>query len=179
MNWGRRWGVVALCWAGAVAATAAIVVQATAASQGATSAARAAQVFPVRGPHWDRGPVGEFGAPRSGGRVHIGFDLMAACGTKLVSAREGRVLKRAYRPDLDGNYVVIHARGLGRNYWYSHLRKPSLVREGDQVERGQRIGSVGRSGNARSVGCHLHFEIHVDGDVVDPEPALRRWDRAS
>jgi murein DD-endopeptidase MepM/ murein hydrolase activator NlpD len=38
---------------------------------------------------------------------------------------------------------------------------------------------VGETGNAITVGCHLHFEIHVHGVPVDPEPALRRWDRYS
>ena len=104
---------------------------------------------------------------------------MAPCGTKLVSAREGTVLKRTYDPALDGNYVVIHARGLGRNYWYAHLRRPAIVQEGDFVRTGQRIGGVGKTGNARAVGCHLHFEMHVHGKPVDPEPALRRWDRFS
>jgi hypothetical protein len=48
-------------------------------------------VFPVRGPHGERGPVGEFGAPRDGGRIHEGFDILAACGTELRgSARWGR-----------------------------------------------------------------------------------------
>jgi murein DD-endopeptidase MepM/ murein hydrolase activator NlpD len=140
---------------------------------------RRGQIFPLRGPHWTRGPVGEFGAPRSGGRTHKGFDYMAPCGTKLVSARAGMVLKRAYDPVLDGNYVIMHARGLGRNYWYAHMRKPALVHEGEFVRTGQRIGSVGKTGNARTVGCHLHFEMHVHGHAVDPEPALERWDRFS
>jgi len=47
------------------------------------------------------------------------------------------------------------------------------------VHTGQRIGSVGKTGNARTVGCHLHFEIHLRGQPIDPEPALRRWDRFS
>jgi murein DD-endopeptidase MepM/ murein hydrolase activator NlpD len=47
------------------------------------------------------------------------------------------------------------------------------------VRTGQRLGGVGRTGNARTVGCHLHFEMHVHGKPVDPEPALRRWDRFS
>src|SRR5262249_49947868 len=40
--------------------------------------------FPVRGPHGARGPVGDFGAPRNGGRVHKGFDITARCGTPLA-----------------------------------------------------------------------------------------------
>jgi murein DD-endopeptidase MepM/ murein hydrolase activator NlpD len=160
----------------ALAVLAAVSALAALAAAPAAGRREHGQIFPIRGPHWDRGPVGEFGAPRTGGRTHIGFDFMSPCGTELVSARGGTVLKRAYSAELDGNYVVIHARGLGRNYWYSHLRKPAIVDEGEIVETGQRIGSVGKSGNAVSVGCHLHFEIHVHGDVIDPEPALRRWD---
>jgi murein DD-endopeptidase MepM/ murein hydrolase activator NlpD len=172
MSQGQRWGVVALCWGALIAVALALVTDAVASG-------RHGQIFPLRGPHWTRGPVGEFGAPRSGGRTHEGFDYMTPCGTKLVSAREGRVLKRTYDPELDGNYVIIHARGLGRNYWYSHLRKPAIVHKGDFVRTGQRIGAVGKTGNARTVGCHLHFEMHVRGKPVDPEPALRRWDRFS
>ncbi|MGH2981895.1 MAG: M23 family metallopeptidase, partial [Solirubrobacterales bacterium] len=140
---------------------------------------KAAQVFPVSGPHWSRGPVGEFGALRGGGRSHEGFDVVAACGTKLVSARKGRVLVNRFDPVLDGNEIVIHARGAGRNYRYSHLRKRALPKVGKVVETGERIGSVGKTGNARTVGCHLHFEMLVRGRPVDPEPGLRRWDRGS
>ena len=93
-------------------------------------------------PHSDRGPVGEFGAARSGGRSHEGFDIVAACGTKLVAARKGKVLVNRFDPVLDGNELVIHARGAGRNYRYSHLRKPGLPEVGEVVETGERIGSV-------------------------------------
>jgi len=137
------------------------------------------QVFPVQGPHSGRGPVGDFGAARSGGRSHEGFDIVAACGTKLVAARKGKVLVNRFDPVLDGNELVIHARGAGRNYRYSHLQEPGLPEVGGVVETGERIGSVGKTGNAITVGCHLHFEMLVGGRPVDPEPALRRWDAES
>jgi murein DD-endopeptidase MepM/ murein hydrolase activator NlpD len=149
------------------------------ATQAAASKRRPPQVFPVRGPHWTRGPVGEFGAPRAGGRTHEGFDIVAACGTKVVAARGGRVLKNKYDPVLDGNEVLIHARGTGRNYRYSHLRRPATPGVGEIVKTGQRIGGVGKTGNARTVGCHLHFEMRRHGKALNPEPALRRWDRWS
>jgi murein DD-endopeptidase MepM/ murein hydrolase activator NlpD len=164
---------VALCWGALVAVG---VAPATAVAAGK----RHGQIFPVRGPHGTRGPVGEFGAPRSGGRIHEGFDVTAACGTKLVSARSGMVLKRAYNAALYGNFVIIHARGMGhRNYLYAHLRKPAIVHKGELVRTGQRIGAVGKTGNAGTTPCHLHFEIHVHGHPIDPEPALQRWDRFS
>jgi len=53
--------------------------------------------------------------------------------------------------------------------------------EGNAIYFGSLLinGSVGKTGNARTVGCHLHFEMHVHGRPVDPEPALRRWDSFS
>jgi murein DD-endopeptidase MepM/ murein hydrolase activator NlpD len=136
-------------------------------------------VFPVVGPHWARGAIGEFGAPRSGGRIHEGFDLVAPCGTPLVAVRSGRVRRAGYDPALYGNYLLLHGEGERRSYFYSHLRRPAAVERGERVLTGRRVGAVGATGNARTVGCHLHFEIHVDGDPVDPASALRRWDRYS
>jgi len=133
----------------------------------------------VAGAHWTRGPIGEFGAPRDGGRVHEGFDVVAACGTPLVSVRGGLVRRAGYDPVLYGNFALIHGEGEHRSYFYAHLRRPAAVHRGDRDFTGERIGAVGETGNASTVGCHLHFEIRVDGDPIDPEPALRRWDRYS
>ena len=135
--------------------------------------------FPVRGPHGTRGPVGEFGAPRNGGRRHKGFDVVARCGTPLAATVTGTVVNRAYDARLDGNYVVIRGLGERRKYWYAHMVHPSTFRRGDLVHVGQIVGRVGRTGNARTVGCHLHFEIHVNGRPVNPAPDLRAWDRYS
>jgi murein DD-endopeptidase MepM/ murein hydrolase activator NlpD len=57
--------------------------------------------------------------------------------------------------------------------------RPALVHRGQRVFEGERVGSVGKTGNAITVGCHLHFEIHVHGVAVNPERALRSWDRYS
>ncbi len=135
--------------------------------------------FPVRGPHGTRGPVGEFGAPRNGGRRHKGFDVVAGCGTPLAATVTGTVVKRAYDARLDGNYVVIRGLGERRKYWYAHMIHPSTFHRGDLVHVGEIVGRVGRTGNARTVGCHLHFEIHVNGRPVNPAPFLRAWDRYS
>jgi murein DD-endopeptidase MepM/ murein hydrolase activator NlpD len=133
-------------------------------------------VFPVQGPHGTRGPIGEFGAPRSGGRTHEGFDIVAACGTELVAAATGRVTHVGYDPVLYGNYLEIHGQGEDRSYFYAHLIRPARVHRGERVWAGERVGAVGETGNAITVGCHLHFELHVHGVAVDPEPELRRWD---
>ncbi len=136
-------------------------------------------VFPVQGPHGVRGAVGEFGAGRSGGRTHEGFDIVAACETELVAVSNGRVLKAGYDPVLYGNYLLIHGEAEHRSYFYAHLPRPALVRNGERVWEGERVGAVGKTGNAITIGCHLHFEIHVAGVPVDPLPSLRRWDRYS
>jgi murein DD-endopeptidase MepM/ murein hydrolase activator NlpD len=138
-----------------------------------------AHVFPVAGPHGTRGAIGEFGAPRDGGRTHEGFDIVAACGTPLVAVRSGKVLKAGYDPVLYGNYLLIHGEGENRSYFYAHMPRPALVHRGENVWTGESVGEVGETGNAITVGCHLHFEIHVHGVPIDPEPSLRRWDAYS
>jgi murein DD-endopeptidase MepM/ murein hydrolase activator NlpD len=96
----------------------------------------------------------------------------------MVAARGGNVIKRGFHAALYGNYVLIHVPEEGRSYFYAHLSRPAAVGLEDQVETGQRIGSVGDTGNARGTGCHLHFELRVKGRPIDPEPALRKWERA-
>ncbi len=135
--------------------------------------------FPVRGAHGARGPVGEFGAARNGGRRHKGFDITARCGTPLAAAATGTIVKRAYDQRLDGNYIVLRGLGERRKYWYAHMTHPSSFQKGDLVHVGQIVGFVGKTGNARTVGCHLHFELHVNGRPIDPKPYLRAWDRYS
>lgn len=132
-------------------------------------------VYPVRGSHRDRGGIGVFGAPRSGGRTHQGYDVDAACGTPLAAARAGRVVRRVYDPLLYGNLVVIRAAATRRDLWYAHMSRVS-VRRGERVRTGQRIGRVGATGNARYVGCELHFEIRERGRPIDPRPLLHAWD---
>jgi Peptidase family M23 len=135
-------------------------------------------VFPVRG-HHDYGGFGAgFGAWRAG-HSHQGHDVFAACDTRLVAARGGRVKFVQYHAAA-GYYIVIDGGGSDIDYAYMHLAEPSPFQAGDRVFTGQRIGSVGDSGNAR--GCHLHFELwsapgwYDGGAPFDPLPALQAWD---
>ncbi|HEX2468879.1 MAG TPA: M23 family metallopeptidase [Solirubrobacterales bacterium] len=133
--------------------------------------------FPVRGPHFygDR-----FGVPRSGGRTHEGQDVVASCGTPLGAARGGRVQARGYSHSLYGFWVLIDGRKTSRDYFYSHLQAASPLRDGERVRTGARVGLVGKTGNARSEFCQLHFELwprgYRHGAPKDPLPALRDWD---
>jgi murein DD-endopeptidase MepM/ murein hydrolase activator NlpD len=137
-------------------------------------------VFPVHGAHTYGDP---FGAPRSGGRIHEGQDLPAGCGTTLLAARGGRVAESGYSDALYGYYVLIDGRATERDYFYSHLQAPTPLAEGDRVRTGERIGEVGKTGNARNEFCQLHFELWPDGyhhgGPADPAPALHEWDAFS
>jgi murein DD-endopeptidase MepM/ murein hydrolase activator NlpD len=136
--------------------------------------------FPVRGRHGTRGAVGDFGAGRTGGRTHQGFDVTARCGTPLVAARGGTVVRSRFDPELDGNFVIIAGLKERLTYRYSHLRRPSPLEKGDRVRTGDLVGHIGRTGNAGSTPCHLHFELRKrSGRFIDPGPHLRAWDRYS
>ncbi len=131
-------------------------------------------VFPVRGAHDYGTSINRFG----GGRGHQGQDVFAECGTPLVAAMPGRVIKATYQSRA-GNYVVIqHADG--RSTAYMHMRRPALVETGDRVLAGDEIGETGETG--RASGCHLHFELwtapgwYRGGRAVDPLGALRAMD---
>jgi murein DD-endopeptidase MepM/ murein hydrolase activator NlpD len=135
-------------------------------------------VFPVRGRHDFGGANADFGSGRSG-HSHQGHDVFARCGTPMVAARGGRVQFKQYH-GAAGHYLVIDGDGTDVDYAYMHLAEASPFRPGDRVYTGQRIGSVGETGNAR--GCHLHFEMwagpgwYDGGKPFDPLPSLRAWD---
>ena len=139
----------------------------------------AGHFFPVRGSHWARGWLGLFGAPRSGNRLHEGYDVMTRCGTPLAAARAGRVISRGYDSELYGNYLRILGARERRSYFYAHMKKPALPGLGERVVTGETVGRVGVTGNATGTGCHLHFEIRDRGREIDPWPDLARWDRFS
>ncbi|WP_216831665.1 peptidoglycan DD-metalloendopeptidase family protein [Alkalihalobacterium elongatum] len=90
-----------------------------------------------------------------GGR-HFGIDIAAPEGTPIVSIKGGTV-SRSYYSDTYGNVIFVkHDSELETIYAHMHER---YVSEGDFVEQGQVIGTVGNTG--RSSGNHLHFEVHV------------------
>jgi murein DD-endopeptidase MepM/ murein hydrolase activator NlpD len=135
--------------------------------------------FPIRGPHTYGDGIG---APRAG-HTHQGQDVFAACGTKLVAVRGGRVQYRAYHSSA-GNYVVIDGKKTGHDYVYMHLKKPSPFHKGEKVKTGEKIGAVGETGNAS--GCHLHFEEwsapgwYEGGNFMGAVTRhLKKWDRWS
>ena len=96
-------------------------------------------------------------------RLHAGIDIGAGTGTPVRSADDGVVLL-SYFSSSYGNLIVIdHGGGISTMYAHQSAR---LVTAGQRVARGQLIGRVGSTGN--STGPHLHFEVRVDGEPVDP-----------
>lgn len=98
---------------------------------------------------------------------HGGTDYAAPSGTPVVAVNSGRV---ALVGDFffPGRLVAID-HGLGLYTLYFHLDS-ATVSEGDGVERGQTIGTVGATG--RATGPHLHFGVHVAGARIDPATLL-------
>jgi murein DD-endopeptidase MepM/ murein hydrolase activator NlpD len=138
-----------------------------------TPAAPGSMIFPVAGPHtFGQG----IGAPRAG-HTHQGQDIMAACGTPLVSVSRAKVKWVSYQ-GAAGNYVVIRNKKLHQDYMYAHLAARASVVKGQVLQPGQQLGIVGQTGDATA--CHLHFELWLGkwyrgGHPVDPMPYLSTY----
>ncbi len=151
----------------------------------ALTAARVDHAFPVAG-------------QVSYGRAHHDYpatDIWAACGRRVRSPVDGVVLEvnrvDRWQPgsnrgrDRGGKFVSIEGRD-GVRYYGSHLSgvRPG-IHAGVRVRAGQRVGWVGRTGNARFVGCQLHFGLSpvcrgtgqwwIRRGVVGPYRFLRSW----
>lgn len=98
---------------------------------------------------------------------HEGLDISADIGTPVVATADGVVTFAGFR----GNFgrVVEIAHEYGFSTVFGHLDQ-ILVNQDQHVHRGQRIGLVGNSGN--STGPHLHYEVHVNDQPVNPKPYL-------
>lgn len=110
---------------------------------------------------------GDFLAERSGSRRHNGIDLQARIGTAVYAARSGWVKEARFHKGM-GNYVELTHRG-GYTTIYGHLSRIT-VKEGRFVRQGEKIGEVGKTGNAnyRGIIPHLHLEVRRSGEPLDP-----------
>jgi peptidoglycan LD-endopeptidase LytH len=113
-----------------------------------------------------------FDDSRGGGRLHEALDIMAPTGTPVLAAAAGRV-EKLFRSDAGGNTVYVRSDDRRTLFYYAHLDAyaPDL-REGQQVERGERLGTVGATGNANPAAPHLHFAVmRTAPDAAWWEPA--------
>jgi murein DD-endopeptidase MepM/ murein hydrolase activator NlpD len=108
--------------------------------------------------------------PAFGGypHFHTGIDLVEPPGSAVLAADDGVVAVVAGGTAGYGNYVVVAHSG-GLTTLYGHLLA-AAVSPGQQVAQGQPIGLEGSTGN--STGPHLHFEVRVVGQPLDPTPFL-------
>lgn len=96
-------------------------------------------------------------------KMHNGLDFAAPTGTPIYATADG-VVKMAGRENGYGNMVKLN-HGNGYETLYAHMSKIK-VRNGQKVKRGDVIGNVGSTG--MSTGAHLHYEIHHNGEVINP-----------
>lgn len=96
-------------------------------------------------------------------RMHAGMDVAAPVGTPIRSAKEGRVVYSGWMGGYGYAVDVEHPNGVVTRYAHcSELH----VRTGQWVQRGQVLAAMGSTGH--STGPHLHFEVHVNGEAVNP-----------
>lgn len=100
--------------------------------------------------------------------MHAGVDIPGPVGTPVYATADG-VIARAERAGGYGNLVEIN-HGKGIETRYGHLSK-ILVAPNSRISRGQLIGLMGSTG--RSTGSHLHYEVRIDGQAVNPAPYLQ------
>lgn len=98
---------------------------------------------------------------------HEGLDFMAATGAPIYAAAGGIVSTAEQTPDYGKIVKIDHGSGLETRY--AHASK-LFVRAGERVEKGQKIAEVGSTG--RSTGPHLHYEIRLAGNPLDPRKYL-------
>jgi murein DD-endopeptidase MepM/ murein hydrolase activator NlpD len=98
---------------------------------------------------------------------HTGVDLSASCGTPIYSAGAGKVVSVGWNSAYGNRTEISHGKINGKNFvsTYNHQSSTS-VSVGQIVKKGQEIGKVGTTG--WSTGCHLHFEIYINGSTVNP-----------
>ena len=117
---------------------------------------------------------------RGSGRRHDAIDIMAAEGTPVIAAADGKV-EKLFNSVRGGITIYVRSPDQKWQYYYAHLQRyaPGL-HEGQDVKRGQVIGLVGHTGDASAAGPHLHFAINTmgpgerwwQGTAINPYPLL-------
>lgn len=100
-------------------------------------------------------------------RMHNGLDIDAAAGTPIRAPGDGRVLLAAVQGGYGNAVVIDHGNGVGTVFAHMSV---FAVTAGQEVRQGDVLGAVGSTG--LSTGPHLHFEVRLRGQPIDPRPYL-------
>jgi murein DD-endopeptidase MepM/ murein hydrolase activator NlpD len=106
--------------------------------------------------------------PFNGGTaLHSGVDMAGPVGTPIMASADGTIVKAGWANGYGNMVEVDHGRGLTTRY--GHLSAINVA-VGDHVTQGNQVGAMGSTG--RSTGSHLHYEVRINGNAVNPMPFL-------
>lgn len=118
-----------------------------------------------------------YGDSRDGGkRKHEGVDIFAKKGTFVIAPAPGTIT-RVGTTTLGGKVIWMQDKRRGHSYYFAHLDK-QLVKAGATVNKGDILGTVGNTGNARYTPAHLHFGIYQSRSL-DPVHFIRTLEAAA
>lgn len=128
-------------------------------------------------------PFGRRTDPKTGekGKMHNGIDFGCPSKSNVYALKDGKVILAGWQNSSDHNlgyglYILLRHEDIDGKYFtslYGHLNELN-VKRGDKVKRGQLIAYSGNTG--KSTGPHLHFEIRIDAEAVDPMPYLEEFE---
>lgn len=121
--------------------------------------------LPIKEPRLTQG----FRAHSKKKKRHWGLDFGGPLNTPIFAAHSGRVLYRGQGFRGYGNLIIIETEDKNWASFYAHLNR-FKVKEGQHVNKGQLIGTMGRTG--RATGVHLHFELRYQTRPLDPQQVL-------
>jgi murein DD-endopeptidase MepM/ murein hydrolase activator NlpD len=114
-----------------------------------------------------------WGDERDGGvRSHEGIDIFAPKLTPAIAAADGYITG-VRDGGIGGKTVWLRASGRSIHLYYAHLDQ-QLVQEGQEVEKGDTLGLIGNTGNAKYTPPHLHFGVYTNRGPIDPFPYVNK-----
>ncbi len=123
--------------------------------------------------------INTYSADRGGGtRLHEALDIMADKGTTVIAAGAGEI-EKIFRSEAGGKTLYVRSPDRQTIHYYAHMDKYAEgLKEGQRIRRGQRLGTVGSSGNADPEAPHLHFAIlrtTPDAEWWEPTTAINPY----
>ena len=106
--------------------------------------------------------------------LHKGMDIAYGYGVPIVATANGKILEVANDEKGYGNYVVVRHK-YGFYTKYAHMQR-MYVKPGQDITQGDVIGTMGNSG--LSTGPHLHYEVHIGSQVVDPTKYINMTEKS-